>query len=257
MIAVFTPVQIWTLDEGGQDALGLSCSRDGLFLGGTALIEMKESRYVIRSKQEIDGLIKAGYGMKANGARLMSGLRAVAAALAEGNFGRARIAAVHLQLPLLRDKYARLMLETEDLLLKFEQRDEQRTGTPPNPGWFAPTDEGADDAPAQVAQNDKRDRAGEENLSDPAAQVRQAMWDSAIRALRQVDPDNPTLSYASNPYTAPTQEALNRLNETLNTAAAKRVTDKVMPGGIPIGGRGSRAQCARDPRRTCSGARLI
>lgn len=72
------------------------------------------------------------------------------------------------------------------------------------------------------------------------APLRQAQSAAAIATLRQIDPKNLDLVYFANPGAAPSQEALDRLNTAVEAAAIKRVTDKVMPYGIPIGkaGRG-------------------
>jgi hypothetical protein len=180
----------------------------------------------------------------------MPGFRAVAAALDERNLCLAQIAAVHLRMHDLPDILARCCLEAEDRLIKAGRADDRlarsgwdpaehpRAGVPPNPGWFAPTDGGT--APTQTAQSEEDERAPEEML-DPEASLRQTLWDARIAALRQIDPNNPNLAYISNPGTAPSREALDRLNSAVEAAAIKRVTDKVMPGGAPIGtpGRGA------------------
>jgi hypothetical protein len=73
---------------------------------------------------------------------------------------------VHLRIPDLPDRTARDVMEAADVLVKYA-RDEgsggsdwdpalhPRTGTPPNPGWFGPT-EGSDGEPSstRTAQND-------------------------------------------------------------------------------------------------------
>jgi len=75
----------------------------------------------------------------------MPGLATVARALNAGDPCLARIAAVHLKLPDLPNAAARDAMEAEDRLVKFgnaewDPAEHPRTGTPPNPGWFAPTD---------------------------------------------------------------------------------------------------------------------
>jgi hypothetical protein len=78
----------------------------------------------------------------------------------------ARIAAVHLRIPDLPDRAARDVMEAADVLVKYA-RDEgsggsdwnpalhPRTGTPPNPGWFGPTDgAGGESSSTRTAQND-------------------------------------------------------------------------------------------------------
>lgn len=57
--------------------------------------------------------------------------------------------------------------------------------------------------------------------------------------MREIDPTNPNLTYFANPEAAPSQEALDRLDAAVEADAIKRVTDKLMPGGLPIGKAGS------------------
>jgi hypothetical protein len=102
--------------------------------------------------------------------RLMSGLARVASALNANDQCLARIAAVHLEMPDLASVAVRETLAAEDGLIKYA-RDEgagaanwnqalhPRTGTPPNPGWFAPTGGTSHDAQnVRVAENDTATR---------------------------------------------------------------------------------------------------
>ncbi len=237
-------MQLWKLSSGGRDSLGLSCTEDGLFLGRTALVERRAQGYVVRAPGDLERLLARAYGAGVAVDRAMPGCRAVAAALAERNLCLAQIAAVHLHLPDLPNDIARDSLEAEDRLIKsthgadrlarsgWDPAEHPRAGVLPNPGWFAPA--GSEQGPVQVAQSEEEERAPEE-LLDPMAPVRQAQWEAAIATLRRIDPKNPNLTYFSNPGSAPSREALGRLNAAVEAAAIKRVTDKVMPGGVPIG----------------------
>jgi hypothetical protein len=124
----------------------------------------------------------------------MPGFRAVASALDQKNLCLAQIAAVQMRvpdLPDLPDLLARRRLEAEDLLIKSARGDDRlarsgwdssehpRAGVPPNPGWFA-------DKPTQVAQEED-ERAPEEML-DPEAPVRQALWDAASPHCAKLTP---------------------------------------------------------------------
>jgi hypothetical protein len=85
----------------------------------------------------------------------MRGLTVVKSALDENNLCLAQIAAVQLRIPDLAGFRVRAALEAEDLLIKAERGAEwpvragwdpaehPRAGTPPNPGWFAPTEAGS------------------------------------------------------------------------------------------------------------------
>jgi hypothetical protein len=242
---------LWRLSKGGDGSLGLCCTEDGLFLGRTTLVERRGDGYFVRPQADVERLLKCAYGSEVTRDQVIPGLAVVASALGEKNLCLAQIAAVHLRLPDLPDASARLAIVTEDLLIKLEQSDAQfardgwdeakhpRTGTPPNPGWFAPRGgSSAGPAPSAVAANEREERRPEEEI-DPLAEVRQAQWEAGIATLRRIDPNNPQLTYFANPGAAPSQEALDRLNAVIETAAIKRVTEKVMPGGMPIGSAGA------------------
>jgi hypothetical protein len=147
--------QFWRFSEPGPDNLGLACTDDGLLLGQTPLIERRDGRFVVRQPNEIERLLKRAYHGEPAVDRLMPGLATVASALNANDPCLARIAAVHLKIPDLPSSAARDALEAEDSLIKYA-RDEgsgtdwnpalhPRAGTPPNPGWFAPTDGETDD----------------------------------------------------------------------------------------------------------------
>ncbi len=142
-----------------------------MVLGTTLLIERRDTRFVVRKRHEIERLLDRGYRdypqqpSELDVDRLMPRLATVASALNANDPCLACIAAVHLRLPDLPDHFARSRMEAEDILLKSLPSDGQfvnwdpalhpRTGTPPNPGWFAPTDGSADETPSiQTATND-------------------------------------------------------------------------------------------------------
>jgi hypothetical protein len=134
---------LWRLSAGGERNLGLCCAEEGLFLGRTPLTERRGGVYVVRPQADLDRLFGRAYGGDDDAARVIRGLASVAAALGRNNLALAQIAAVHLRLPDLSDTLARTALEAEDLLIKrgsaaWDEARHPRTGTPPNPGWFAP-----------------------------------------------------------------------------------------------------------------------
>jgi hypothetical protein len=157
--------QFWRLSEAGPDNLGLACTDDGLLLGQTPLIERREGRFVVRERNEIERLLRRAYPGEPAVDRLTPGLTTVASALNANDQCLARIAAVHLKIPDLPNQAARDALETEDSLIKYA-RDQggsidwnptlhPRTGTLPNPGWFAPTGGASHDSPGvRVAENE-------------------------------------------------------------------------------------------------------
>jgi hypothetical protein len=187
---------IWRLSENsGEDNLGLACTGQGLLLGGTALIERRDGRFVVRERGEIERLLSRAYAKNFSAAGLMPGLTTVAAALNANDQGLARIAAVHLRLPDLPNRAARDGMGALDTLIKYA-RDEgsgdsnwnpalhPRTGTPPNPGWFATTDGGAGESSStQTAQNDDRSHRSDVALSTGQNWVRLRLGPKRIDEL--------------------------------------------------------------------------
>jgi len=158
--------RIWRLSEtSDHNNFGLACTDQGLLLGRTPLIERRDGRFVVRERNAIERLLSHAYRTSYSAGRIMPGLATVAAALNAGDQGLARIAAVHLRLPDLPDHVARDAMEAIDVLIKYP-RDEggggsnwnsalhPRAGTPPNPGWFAPTEGGGGSSSTRTAQND-------------------------------------------------------------------------------------------------------
>src|ERR1700690_167751 len=156
---------MWRLSEAGDDNLGLACSDDGLVIGRTPLIEKRDEHFVVREQREIEQLLSRAYRSEVTADRIMSGLATVARALNTGDQCLARIAAVHLRIPDIPDRTARNAMEATDVFIKYA-RDEgggagnwnpaqhPRTGTPPNPGWFAPTGGSSESFSGRTAQND-------------------------------------------------------------------------------------------------------
>jgi hypothetical protein len=133
---------IWRLSETGPDNLGLAFSDDGLLLGRTLVIERRDGRFVVRDRDEIERLLQCGYGNIEVADWLVPGLAVVARSLNADDQCLARIAAVHLKIPDLPSCIAREAMEAEDRIIRYTDWDPEkhpRTGTPPNPGWFAPT----------------------------------------------------------------------------------------------------------------------
>ncbi len=154
----------WRLSEAGPNNLGLACTDDGLLLGQTSLIERRGDRFVVRDRGEIERLLKRAHHREPPVDRLMGGLATVASALNANDQCLARIAAVHLKIPDLPSAAARDAMAAEDLLIKYARNEgtgaanwnpalHPRTGAPPNPGWFAPTDGSHDSPGARFAEN--------------------------------------------------------------------------------------------------------
>jgi hypothetical protein len=127
-------------------------------LGRTALIERRDGCFVVRERSEIEQLLSRAYQSNVVVDRLMPGLATVAAALNANDQALARIVAVHLRIPDLPDQAARDAMEAADVLIKsvdWNPALHPRAGTPPNPGWFAPTGgAGSESFSTRTAQND-------------------------------------------------------------------------------------------------------
>jgi hypothetical protein len=140
---------IWSLSEADDDNLGLACTNDGLLLGRTPLIERRDDHFIVRERSEVEHLLSQAFRKDVTVNRLMMGLATVATALNANDQCLARIAAVHLRIPDLPDRTARDDMEAADVLIKYAREQggsgtwnpalHPRAGTPPNPGWFAPT----------------------------------------------------------------------------------------------------------------------
>src|SRR6202167_1797112 len=144
----------WRLSEATTDNLGLACTNDGLLIGRTGLIARRDGRFIVRERAAIEKLLKH-VGPRID--QLIPRLAAVASALNADDQCLAHIAAVHLKIPDLPSSAARDEIEFEDALIRSVDWNPDlhpRTGTPPNPGWFAPTG-GSDgeSSPTQTAQN--------------------------------------------------------------------------------------------------------
>jgi hypothetical protein len=150
--------KIWRLSEGGDDNYGLACTKDGLVLGRTPLVERRENQFAVRDRAEIERLLRRAYQADVAADRIMGGLATVASALNANDPCLARIAAVHLRIPDLPDQAARDGIEAEDAFIRSADWNpalHPRTGAPPNPGWFAPTGGAGDESfSGQTAQND-------------------------------------------------------------------------------------------------------
>jgi hypothetical protein len=166
------PWHMWRLREADDENLGLAFTDDNLLIGRTPLIEKHDGHFVVRQQQDIERLLSRAYRAEIRVDRLMPGLATVARALNSNDQCLARIAAVHLRIPDIPDRTARDAMEAMDVFIKYG-RDEvdgdtnwnpalhPRTGTPPNPGWFAPTGGSGESSSVQIAQNDDPTRCSD------------------------------------------------------------------------------------------------
>jgi hypothetical protein len=152
---------MWRLREADDENLGLAFTDDNLLIGRTPLIE-KHGQFVVRQQHDIERLLSRAYRSEIRADRLMSGLATVARALNANDQCLARIAAVHLRVPDIPDRAARDAMEAMNAFIKYARDGgdsdwnpalHPRTGTPPNPGWFAPTGGSGESSSMRTAQN--------------------------------------------------------------------------------------------------------
>lgn len=95
---------------------GPYCGPEELYLGGRPLIARLGTSYRLRAADEIATLLAAAYGPAADPRAVVPGLRAVAAALQEGDFVHAMIIAVQLRLGAISDDGFARLARADDLL---------------------------------------------------------------------------------------------------------------------------------------------
>jgi hypothetical protein len=141
---------------------GVECDTDGLRVGGAQLLESVGAPLGVRNwrplaQPEIDRALTQAYAAGICASDRRRGLAVVAEALNKRELARAQIAALLLRLPdpvlskldpdAREDELAGLR-ESGLLAKDWDEVDHPRTGTPPNPGWFAPRGE-SDAAPSE------------------------------------------------------------------------------------------------------------
>jgi hypothetical protein len=133
----------------------VSCGATGVFVGDVPLLQAAggagaNRQWSVRPISELNEELSAQYGLPVDVAAKANALGLIAAAFNRGDLAMAAIATVQMQFPdppLTKDReteneVARRALELHrSRLLKFwDPAKHPRTGTPPNPGWFAPED---------------------------------------------------------------------------------------------------------------------
>lgn len=184
----------------------VDCDGNGLRIAGRDLLrrEGRESsplRYALLAIEEIEERLWQAYGCKVSAAGKLRGLQVVADALNRGEVARAQIAALLLKIPdpapanSFPPTVAKRRHEGGWLLKDWDADEHPRTGTPPNPGWFAPTD-GGNDAEAQTPRSavpirssePKPTTSAEEGGPQQQVAVLTRNFNYACRAL-QLDPN--------------------------------------------------------------------
>lgn len=149
--------------SAAPSADGVSCNAQGVFIGRVPLLEKVDGRWMPRRAAELSDDLTACYRLPVDVTAKSNALSLIAAALNRGDLAMAAIAAVQMQLPdppglatgrESPDAVVRRARElaVSGLLKVWEPEEHPRTGTPPNPGWFAPID-GFEEQDIRVAVN--------------------------------------------------------------------------------------------------------
>ncbi len=134
---------------------GVECDAGGLRVGGAQLLESVGASPAVRrwrplAQSEIDRILSRAYGAEIRASDKRGGLTVAAEALNKGELARAQVAVLLLRLPDpalskldpgARNEQLACLRESGLLAKDWNEDDHKRTGTPPNPGWFAPKDD--------------------------------------------------------------------------------------------------------------------
>jgi len=137
--------------SAGRTSGGVSCDADGVFVGGIPLLARSGTAagWTVRSAAEFNDELTERYRLPVDVAGKAGALKLIASALNRGDLAMAAIATVQMQFPdppplskgfETDDEIARRAAELwQSGLLKadWDPAEHPRTGTKPNPGWFA------------------------------------------------------------------------------------------------------------------------
>jgi len=175
-----SPASLFRLSPGGVD-----CDQGGLRVRDIPLLTRdQKGSWTARDARDLGLRLSRVYGFRVDVSAKMNGFAGVAKALQERNIPKAQIAALLLRLPdplpfmgteLAKSDVRRLShdLIVSGLLKAEDDWDEKhpRTGSPPNPGWFAPKpkDSAATEAPrTDVKPSDSAPSTGDAARTDHA-----------------------------------------------------------------------------------------
>ena len=142
-----------------KPGVGVSCTPNGVFVGGIPLLQRLSvgtiRSWSVRPINEIDDDLTALYRLPVGVAAKANALALIGEAFNRGDLAMAAIVAVQMKFPdppspvKTQETFEELGRRAVELfrcdLLKFwDPAKHPRAGTPPNPGWFAPTSEGSE-----------------------------------------------------------------------------------------------------------------
>jgi hypothetical protein len=149
-VAIFLGMNVFQLRKGDVE-----CDENGLRVGGDDLLEKYQSgnrnRWRVAELSVVECALSRAYGCEIDAKGKLGALNIVARALDEGDIPLAQIAALLLKLPgspsrnpVDRRTLGKTLQENGWLLKYWEPDEHPRAGVAPNPGWFAPKDEGGE-----------------------------------------------------------------------------------------------------------------
>ena len=103
--------------------LGIDCSPGGLTLASVPLLRRTARGFAPRDALEIRWLLEGAYGSIADGDRIIKTVERISSALNQGQFGRAMIKALLLDLPELDWNRAARLAQADDALTKYDENE--------------------------------------------------------------------------------------------------------------------------------------
>ena len=130
-----------------QNHACVTCNQNGVFVGCIPLLKKADGFWKPRSIAELNNELTNCYRLPVDIASKVDALALIASALNRGDFALAAIATVHMQIPdpparalKMDDEFRRRALAlyySGFLKAGWDPAKHPRTGTKPNPGWFA------------------------------------------------------------------------------------------------------------------------
>lgn len=140
---------------------GVECSAEGLTVAGfSLLVKVGDTAWKIRAPDETEKGLSKIYCAPIKLSQKLAGLEVVAQALTKGHTALAQIATLLLKIPDPEDISLGPSATSDNLANLFAagwlEKDwaaskHPRTGTAPNPGWFAPVDDGGTDTESRAS----------------------------------------------------------------------------------------------------------
>jgi hypothetical protein len=132
-----------------RSSTGVSCDREGIFVGDVPLLTRSAGEWAVRPVPALNDELSACFQLPVDVTGKLGALALIAAAFNRGDLAMAAIATVQMQFP--DPPSERQVVETDADVLRravelwhsgllkagWDPTQHPRTGTKPNPGWFA------------------------------------------------------------------------------------------------------------------------